>query len=255
MEFRGRLTPLQAWQHCPSDEARDNTCRYMPTFLHHRAMVRVLSAAVIVVAGLLIAQRLESREVPVSQTNAGQADPLPSWNDGVAKRSILTFVQSVTNQKGPDYVPPPARIAVFDNDGTLWSERPLYVQLAFALDRVKALAPQHPEWRTTQPFQAVLENDQKALGAAGVKGLAQLVRGDARRDDDRRVRAHPQRLVRDAPGIRASTGPTPRWHSSRWWSSSATSGPTDSRPTSSPAAGSSSCAESPSRCMGSRRSR
>jgi phosphoglycolate phosphatase-like HAD superfamily hydrolase len=72
-------------------------------------------------------------------------------------------------------VPPPARIAVFDNDGTLWSEQPLYIQLAFALDRVKVLAPKHPEWRTTQPFQAVLENDAKALGAAGVKGLLDLV--------------------------------------------------------------------------------
>ena len=111
----------------------------------------------------------------MSQTNAAQADPLPSWNDGEVKRSILTFVESVTDHDGPDYVPPPARIAVFDNDGTLWSEQPLYIQLAFALDRVKALAPQHPEWRTTQPFQAVLENDQKALGAAGVKGLIQLV--------------------------------------------------------------------------------
>ena len=76
----------------------------------------------------------------------------------------------MTDPKSPDYVPPPARIAVFDNDGTLWSEQPLYIQLAFALDRVKALAPEHPEWRTTQPFQAVLENDPKGLGAAGLKG-------------------------------------------------------------------------------------
>jgi len=111
----------------------------------------------------------------MTESAAAQADPLPSWNAGEVKQSILAFVQAVTNQSGPDYVPPPARIAVFDNDGTLWSEQPLYIQLAFALDRVKALAPQHPEWRTTQPFQAVLENDQKALGAAGVKGLIQLV--------------------------------------------------------------------------------
>jgi len=111
----------------------------------------------------------------MTESAAAQADPLPSWNDGEVKQSILAFVQAVTNQSGPDYVPAPARIAVFDNDGTLWSEQPLYIQLAFALDRVKALASQHPEWRTTQPFQAVLENDQKALGAAGVKGLIQLV--------------------------------------------------------------------------------
>jgi hypothetical protein len=107
--------------------------------------------------------------------NAPGADPLPSWNEGEPRQDIITFVQSVANQNSPDYVSPAARIAVFDNDGTLWSEQPLYIQLAFALDRVKALAPEHPEWRTTQPFQAVLEDDHKALGAAGLKGLLQLV--------------------------------------------------------------------------------
>ena len=104
--------------------------------------------------------------------NAAQADPLPSWNEGEPKQNILTFVHSVADPNGPDYVPPAARIAVFDNDGTLWCEQPLYIQLAFALDRVKALAPEHPEWRTTQPFQAVLEGDHQALGAAGVKGCS-----------------------------------------------------------------------------------
>jgi phosphoglycolate phosphatase-like HAD superfamily hydrolase len=102
-------------------------------------------------------------------------DSLPSWNESGPKHNILTFVQSVVDPNGPDYVPPEARIAVFDNDGTLWSEQPLYIQLAFALDRVKALAPEHPEWRTTQPFQAVLEGNRDALGAAGVKGLHELV--------------------------------------------------------------------------------
>jgi haloacid dehalogenase-like hydrolase len=128
-----------------------------------------------VAAGMLAAQTPQSKEVFVGVANAAQTDPLPSWNDTAAKRSILTFVQEVTTQNGPNYVPPAARIAVFDNDGTLWSEQPLYIQLAFALDRVKTLAPEHPEWRTTQPFQAVLENDTKALGAAGVKGLLELV--------------------------------------------------------------------------------
>ncbi len=107
--------------------------------------------------------------------DAAQGDPLPSWSDTGAKRSMVTFLEAVTHQNGPDYVAPAARIAVFDNDGTLWSDQPLYVQLAFALDRVKALAPEHPEWRTTQPFQAVLENDSKALGAAGIKGILELV--------------------------------------------------------------------------------
>jgi phosphoglycolate phosphatase-like HAD superfamily hydrolase len=107
--------------------------------------------------------------------DGAQVDPLPSWADGELKQSILTFVQAVADQDGPDYVPPTERIAVFDNDGTLWPEQPLYIQLAFALDRVKALAPDHPEWSTTQPFQAVLEDDHQALWAAGLKGLLEVV--------------------------------------------------------------------------------
>jgi len=103
------------------------------------------------------------------------SDPLPSWNEGDAKRAILGFVDAVTDEAGPDHVPPPARIAVFDNDGTLWTEQPLYIQLAFALDRVKELAPEHPEWNTTQPFQAVLDGDLAALGAAGLAGIEQIV--------------------------------------------------------------------------------
>ena len=104
-----------------------------------------------------------------------QTDPLPSWNDGVAKQSIFTFVQTVTDRASPQFVPPEQRIATFDNDGTLWAEQPVYFQLAFALDRVKALAPQHPEWKTRQPFKAVLDGDMKALAASGQKGLGELV--------------------------------------------------------------------------------
>src|SRR4051812_7779567 len=92
-----------------------------------------------------------------------QPDPLPSWNDGATKNAINEFVSRVTVQGGPDFVLPAERIAVFDNDGTLWLEQPMYVQLAFALDRVKALASQHPEWKDKQPFKAVLEGDMKAL--------------------------------------------------------------------------------------------
>ena len=110
----------------------------------------------------------------VERSNAAQADPLASWNDGELKTSILASLNRWPISRSDD-VPPPARIAVFDNDGTLWSERPLYIQLAFALDRVRELAQDHPVWRTTQPFQAVLEGDHAALGAAGVKGLLQLV--------------------------------------------------------------------------------
>ncbi len=158
----------------PKPERR-NGMRYMIAS-RQRAMLRVLTPLIIAIAGGSCADPTgESQEVQVGVANTSQADSLPSWNDSEPKRSILTFVQSVVDPNGPDYVPPESRIAVFDNDGTLWSEQPLYTQLAFALDRVKALAPEHPEWRTTQPFQAVLENDRDALGAAGVKGLLELV--------------------------------------------------------------------------------
>jgi hypothetical protein len=103
------------------------------------------------------------------------ADPLPSWNDGATKKSITDFVARVTTQGGADFVPPDQRIATFDNDGTLWIEQPIYVQLAFILDRTKALASQNPDWKTTQPFKAVLDGDMKALAASGEKGLMQLM--------------------------------------------------------------------------------
>ena len=103
------------------------------------------------------------------------ADPLPSWNEGAAKSAIVDFVTAVTAGGGADFVPTEARIATFDNDGTLWIEQPLYIQFAFALDRVKALAPQHPEWATTQPFKAVLDNDLSALLASGQKGLVEIM--------------------------------------------------------------------------------
>jgi hypothetical protein len=101
--------------------------------------------------------------------------PLPSWNDGAAKQAILNFVAAVTREGSPDFVPPAERIATFDNDGTLWVEQPGSTQLTFALDRVKALAPLHPEWKDTQPFKAVLENDMGTLAKTGEKGLAELV--------------------------------------------------------------------------------
>ncbi len=104
-----------------------------------------------------------------------QSDPLPSWNDTGPKSAIVSFVERVTKQGSPDFVPEPERIAVFDNDGTLWVEHPMYTQLAFALDRVKTLAPQHPEWKNVQPFKAVLEGDMKTLAASGEKGLLELI--------------------------------------------------------------------------------
>lgn len=111
----------------------------------------------------------------VATAAQAQEDPLSSWNDGTPKTAILDFVAAVTTEGGPDFVPVDARVATFDNDGTLWVEHPMYAQLAFALDRVKALAPERPEWKTTQPFQAVLEGDMKALAAAGQKGLMEIV--------------------------------------------------------------------------------
>jgi hypothetical protein len=103
------------------------------------------------------------------------ADPLPSWNEGPARQAIIEFVRRVTDISSPHYVPPEQRIATFDNDGTLWSEQPMYFQAFFTIDRVKALAPQHPEWKDRQPFKAVLENDTKALIASGEKGVLEIL--------------------------------------------------------------------------------
>jgi hypothetical protein len=106
---------------------------------------------------------------------SAQNDPLPSWNDTSAKQTIVDFVGRVTKAGGPDFVAPAERIATFDNDGTLWVEQPMYVQMAFALDRVKALAPLHPEWKDTQPFKAVLEGDMKTLAESGERGLVEVI--------------------------------------------------------------------------------
>jgi hypothetical protein len=102
-------------------------------------------------------------------------DPLASWNDGPAKQAIVRFVGAVTTAGSAGYVDPADRIATFDNDGTLWVEQPIYTQFAFALDRVRALAPGHPEWKTTQPFKAVIENDMPALAAGGEKAMVELI--------------------------------------------------------------------------------
>ncbi|HEY3587631.1 MAG TPA: HAD family hydrolase [Myxococcaceae bacterium] len=103
------------------------------------------------------------------------AEPLPSWNDGEARQSILRFVESVTREGAPTFAPPAERIAVFDNDGTLWAEQPIYFQLVYALDQVKALAPKHPEWKTQKPFSDLLEGNTRTALAAGEVGLAKLL--------------------------------------------------------------------------------
>ena len=107
--------------------------------------------------------------------SAETLQPLSSWNEGKSKQAIIDFVTKTTTEGSPDFVPLEDRIACFDNDGTLWGEQPMYFQLAFAIDQVKLLAPQHPEWKTTQPFQAILEGDMKTALSGGEKALFQIV--------------------------------------------------------------------------------
>src|SRR5271154_6856633 len=112
----------------------------------------------------------------ISWTAPGLAqEPLPSWNDTAPKKAIVTFVERVTKQGSPEFVPEAERIATFDNDGTLWAEQPIYFQLAFALDRVKALAPLHPEWKDKEPFASLLKGDLKGALAGGEPALLQIV--------------------------------------------------------------------------------
>lgn len=113
--------------------------------------------------------------VLTTSVHAQNSAPLPSWNKSPAKQAITLFVKNVTTEGQPHYVPPAERIAVFDNDGTLWSEQPMYFQLAFALDRVKTLASEHPEWKTTQPFKAVLDGDMATVLSGGEHALIDLV--------------------------------------------------------------------------------
>jgi hypothetical protein len=106
---------------------------------------------------------------------ATAADPLPSWNDGATKQAIVKFVERVTKEGGPEFVPPAERIATFDNDGTLWCEQPMYFQGIFAFDRIKAMADKHPEWKDKQPFKAMLSGDKMAIAEQGQKGLLEVV--------------------------------------------------------------------------------
>ncbi len=123
----------------------------------------------------LFAAVLPAVLVLTSSALSAQLDLLPSWNDTAPKRAIVAFVERATQPTSPGFVPPAERIATFDNDGTLWAEQPIYVQLKFMIDRVEALAAQHPEWRTQQPFAAVLENDlEHLLGNVGERELMQM---------------------------------------------------------------------------------
>jgi phosphoglycolate phosphatase-like HAD superfamily hydrolase len=124
---------------------------------------------------LLFTLALLTLTVAAGAASTNLADPLPSWNDGPAKQAIIAFVEKVTKSGSPNFVPVPERIATFDNDGTLWCEKPLPVQLYFALDRVKALAPQHPEWNDKEPFASILKGDLKTAAAGGERAILELV--------------------------------------------------------------------------------
>jgi phosphoglycolate phosphatase-like HAD superfamily hydrolase len=103
------------------------------------------------------------------------ADPLPSWNEGAAKKAIADFVKAATDQTGPKFVPPEERIAAFDNDGTLWVEQPLYPQITFAIERVAEMAPQHPEWKEQEPFKAVLVHDREAIAGFNIQDFEKII--------------------------------------------------------------------------------
>ena len=133
-----------------------------------------------------------------------QTDPLPSWNNGAAKQAILNFVHTTTDQSGPNYVPPDQRFATFDQDGTTWVEHPIYTQVAFTLDRVRELAPQHPEWKTTEPFKSVITGDKAAMAKFTMKDFETIF---AATQSGMTVEAF-QTIAKDW----LATAKDPRWH-------------------------------------------
>src|SRR6478672_5847936 len=128
--------------------------------------------AVALVSAFALITTIARAQDPSTSLGTG---PLPSWNDGAAKKSIIDFVEKVTKDGSPDFVPVAERIATFDNDGTLWCEQPMPVQLFFALNRVKTLAPQHPEWKTEEPFASLLKGDLKGALAGGEPAIAKII--------------------------------------------------------------------------------
>ena len=140
-----------------------------------RRLPILIAATSLITASHSSPGRAASPALGASTFQQDTADPLRSWNDGAAKRAIIAFVERVTTQGGPDYVPVPERIATFDNDGTLWSEKPVPFQVMFAFDRVKALAPKHPEWKTKEPFASLLEGDMAGVAATGEHGVLEIM--------------------------------------------------------------------------------
>lgn len=137
--------------------------------------IAILSISFLLLTGCLKKSENKQVEVVVKDTTSLKTDPLPSWNEGKTKAAIIDYIKDVTNKESANFIPEIDRIATFDNDGNLWSEQPAYFQLFFAMDRVKELAKDHPEWQNKQPFKAVLENDMKTLIASGEKGIMELV--------------------------------------------------------------------------------
>jgi hypothetical protein len=132
-------------------------------------MMPVILLAAFLLAGCDARPSTASVPAPVA------ADPLPSWNEGPVKSAIVNFIKAVTTAGSPDFVAVPERIATFDNDGTLWSEQPMYFQVLFVFDRIRAMAPDHPEWKTKEPYRSVLAGDMKGLAAAGEKGIVEMM--------------------------------------------------------------------------------
>ena len=139
-----------------------------------------------------------------------QDDPLPSWNDGAAKQAILDFVAATTTEGGANFVAPEDRIATFDQDGTTWVEQPLYGQGLFALDRLAAMAPEHPEWKDTEPFKSVLTGDHAAMAKFTEKDWMEIVAVTHAGDQHRRVRDAGRRLAAEVrqPGFQAARSPS-----------------------------------------------
>ncbi|WP_157208791.1 HAD family hydrolase [Mariniflexile maritimum] len=133
---------------------------------------RILLALFVFVG--IISCKEDLKSLPVQPKALTVSDPLPSWNDGKTKNDIIAFVKKVTTEGTEDFVPVEDRIATFDNDGTLWAEQPLYFQLFYALDQIKVMAPEHPEWKTTEPFKSVLENDMEGVLKSGKEGLVKI---------------------------------------------------------------------------------
>jgi phosphoglycolate phosphatase-like HAD superfamily hydrolase len=129
----------------------------------------------VLLLGACAGQPDAARPTPTPAPATTAADPLPSWNDTASRRAIVEFVGRVTKDGGPDFVPVDERIATFDNDGTLWSEKPVPFQVMFTFDRVKAMAPQHPEWKTKMPFAALLKGDMAGVAASGERGVLELL--------------------------------------------------------------------------------